>query len=750
MLRHHLGLLIMALLPLVCAAAEPVAMPNPLVFGRNRMTLVTPTLVRLEYALDGQFIDQPTMLGYDRTSKLAPDQYTVTRTDDGRYVIDTGRMRIEYEPDGYMFSTSNMAIYYMHDGKEKKFTNRFIVRNNLGGPVETLDRVKGPVPLDQGLLSMSGWYIIDDSRADLLVDGWLQPRDTRHHIQDEYCFIYGNDFKAALRSLGELSGYVPMTRKSMHGVWYCRHWPYTSDEFLGIIDGYDSNDFPLDNVVMDKDWHTNDATVGTGHAGMRFWTGYTWNRELVPDPKAMIDEIHRRGLTLSLNDHPHDGLRPHEEHYAAFARELGVRDGDPIPQFDLSDRRYMDAFFKYAHKPNEDLGVDMWWLDWQQNYLYPYVFGTNTRSLLWINELYYRNSITANRRGQNYSRWAGWGDHRHPIQFSGDAQANWEMLAFEVKLSAVSGNAGCYFWAHDIGGFRGEENNERLVRWTQFGAMSAALRVHSSRDPKLDRRPWLPGGQYTEALRRAYHMRAELLPYIYTSVWQVHRTMVPLTRPMYIDYGQQRKSFANEQQYMLGDLMLVAPVTQPGTGPDFVASQKVWFPAGDVWYDYFTHEKKQGGVTERVEKPLDQFPVYVKGGWVLPMQPYTPRPATEPLSTVVMRVYPPEADVAGNVYTLYEDDGISNDYRQGSFATTDMVYSRTGVRSTVTVRPVQGTYASQPAKRAYELQLPAAGQLKSVKVNGRKVKPDYDAQSDMQVVRVPAMDIRKPLVIEYE
>ncbi|MDE7443671.1 MAG: alpha-xylosidase, partial [Muribaculaceae bacterium] len=603
--------------------AEDVKLTNPLVFGNNRMTLITPTLIRLEYALDGKFIDEPTMLAYDRSSRLGEGEYTVTKLSKNKYEIKTDKMTIVYKADGYPFSTSNLAVHYEVNGKSRKFTNRFITKNNLGGPVETLDRVTQEIPMQEGLLSTDGWYIIDDSRADLLVDGWLHPRDTKNHIQDEYCFIYGNDYKAALRSLGELSGYVPMNRKSMHGVWYCRYWPYTADEFLGIIDGYDENDFPIDNIVFDMDWHTSGAKTGTGHNGNQHWTGYTWDKELIPDPKALIDEVHRRGLTVTLNDHPHDGLRPHEEHYADFAKELGLKKKDKVPQFDLSDRRYMETFFKHAHKPNEDMGVDLWWLDWQQNYLYPYVFGTNTRSLSWINELYYNRSVTPERRGQNYSRWAGWGDHRHPIQFSGDAQANWEMLAFEVKLSAASGNAGCYFWAHDIGGFRGEEDNERLARWTQFGAMSAALRVHSARDPKLDRRPWLPGGEYTEAMRRAYKMRAELLPYVYTSVWQVHKTMVPLTRPMYIDYGKQKFSFDNPQQYMLGDLMLVAPITQPGKGPDFYATQKVWFPDGEIWYDFFTHEPKRGNTIEYVGKPLNEFPVYVKGGWVLPMQPYT-------------------------------------------------------------------------------------------------------------------------------
>ena len=137
-----------------------------------------------------------------------------------------------------------------------------------------------------------------------------------------------------------------------------------------------------------------------------------------------------------------------------------------------------------------------------------------------------------------------------------------------MKLTAGSGNGGCYYWAHDIGGFRGKPNPELTTRWTQFGALSAALRVHSTKDAKLDRRPWISGDAETKAMRRMYHMRSELMPYIYSSVWQVHNTMVPLNRGMYIDYGASPEAFDNPQQYMFGDIILAAPITSPGEGPE--------------------------------------------------------------------------------------------------------------------------------------------------------------------------------------
>ncbi len=742
-----LAAVLISLSGLTAMAEKPAA--NPLVFGNNRLSIITPTLLRLEYARDAKFIDEPTMFAYDRESMLDTDKIDIKKIDGEWYEITTPALRIRFKDDGFPFSTSNLLVYYTLNGKEKKFTNRNhpIGRNNLGGPVETLDRCTKEIPMDEGLLRPEGWYVIDDENKDLLVDGWLKPRNNKNHIQDQYCFVYGNDYKAALASLGAISGKVPMTRKYIHGVWYCRYWDYTTDEFLDIINGYDKNDFPIDNLVMDMGWHTNDATTGTGHNGHLNWNGYTWNKKLIPDPQALIDSVHARGITVSLNDHPHDGIRPHEYNYKEFVNALGHK-GDKVPLFDPADRNYMTKFFDYAHRPHENMGVDFWWLDWQQNYLYQNVPGHSTSTLAWLNALYFNDTKRDNKRGVGYSRWAGWGDHRHPVQFSGDAQANWPMLAFEVKLTAASGNGGCYYWIHDTGGFRGTPNPELTVRWTQFSALTAALRVHSTKDAKLDRRPWISGDKETKAMRKMYHFRSELMPYVYSSVWQVHSTMIPLNRPMYIDYGHEKESFKQPQQFTFGDILLAAPITSPGKGDEKVAAQTVWFPKGEVWYDYFNHGKVDGGQTLTIEKSLDEFPLYVRGGWILPMQPYTPRPASEPLKNLVMRVYPAAGD-ADNTYTLYEDDGISRDYEDGGFATTRLQYTQTGDKATVTVHPAEGGYNGQVKTRAYTLQLPALKDGVTVKVNGKKAKVGTDPKHGCKTVTVAPTSVSRKVVIEY-
>lgn len=719
---------------------------NPLVFGNNRLTLISPTLFRLEYAEDSKFLDSKTMFAYDRSNLL--NEFEVTKLDGNKYEIKTSALRMIFDHDGFPFGLHNFHVFYNMEGKERKFTIRNIHKNNLGGAISTLDRVDKPIPLNDGLLSRDGWYIIDDAGKEILTDDWYTNRDQKH-VQDLYCFIYGNDYKAGLKDLGLISGHVPMTRKYVHGVWYCRYWPYTSDEYLELVDEYRKNNFPLDIMVFDMDWHTVDAKVGTGHAGNRGWTGYTWNKKLIPNPANLIQTLLTDSIYVSLNEHPHDGIRPHESMYSDFMKAMGKPAKGNTILFDASDKTYMSNFLKYAHGESWDMGVAFWWLDWQQDYLYPWVRGSKMNHLTWLNKLYYDESARNGLRGAGYSRWAGWGDHRHPIQFSGDAHANWDMLAFEVELTATSGNAGCYYWAHDIGGFYGGDNPEMFARWTQFGALSAALRVHSQKAGKIDRRPWIWGDQATQSMKKAYHFRAMLMPYIYSSVWETHRTMVPLNRAMYIDFNNNEKSYKNPQQFMFGDLLLAAPITSAGKGVDLVAEQKVWFPEGHTWYDYFNGTAYKGGTETTVSKDINEFPLFVKGGYLLPMQPYAQRPASVPLDKLILRAYPGQ-DGAYNTYTLYEDDGLSTDYERGRSATTDLIYHRNGNSVIITIAPTKGEYEKQPQKRAYIFELPAIKEIKNLKINGKKAKAFYNTANATYTIETKIESIRKAVKLEMQ
>ncbi len=720
---------------------------NPVVIGNARFTFITPGLVRMEYALDGKFVNEPTLFAIKRDTSFR--DFRIEKTTANHYTLSTSSMRIDYLDNGFPFGQTNLSVHFRNQDQEKTWKIYMDTEEgNLGGAIETLDNVSGPVKLQQGLLSRNGWYAIFDTNKEILKDGWITTRDPRH-IQDIYLFTYGQDYKSALKSLQAISGPVPMPRKYVHGSWYCRWWNYTADDYRQLVREYREHDFPLDIMVFDMGWHTQkEAHTGTGHAGMYGWTGYSWNRKLIPDPRGLIAGLNQDGIQVVLNEHPHDGIRDHEDCYPAFMKAMNQDTaGRKNILFDAGNQQYMTNFLKYAHQESDSMGIAFWWLDWQQDYIYPVVRGTQMKHLPWLNYLYFNYSCRNGLRGAGFSRWAGWGDHRHPIQFSGDAVGNWEVLRFEIELTATSGNAGCFFWAHDLGGFYGGKDPELYTRWTQFGLLNSSLRIHSVLDKDLDRRPWLWGEKYEKAMRTIYHMRSQFMPYIYSSVRQCHTEMLPLNRCMYIDYSNSKEAYHYPCQFMFGDLLLGAPISSPGNA-EGIAEQKIWLPEGNCWYDLFTGQRYEGDQTITEKYELERFPLFIKGGYPIPMQPYTDRMTSTPLTKLIIRCYPGDEGCC-NSYSLYEDDGITTDYEQGQYAETRLEYSLKNGRTEITIHPTQGVYKGQVKKRSYQIELPHTKPGLIVKVNGKKVKAAPATSFEGHILEIKNKNIQDKITITY-
>ncbi|MCB2156847.1 DUF5110 domain-containing protein [bacterium] len=704
--------------------------PGKIVIGNARFTAITPECVRMEYAPDGGFIDAPSLFAVNRNA-IYKNMQKESVSPDGEVVLALGKMRIFYRPAGEGFTAENLRIEMKRGDDVVVWKPGDKQRLNLGGTIHTLDQVKGPVDLGEGLLSRDGWYLIDDSRTQLFTKTWVESRP-KDAGTDWYFFGYGEDYKGAFEAFTAIGGRVPMPRKYVLGSWYSRWWEYSSDDYKQIVREYDKHDFPLDIMVMDMEWHKDG------------WTGWSWNRELIPDPAGLLNWFHDEGLAVTLNVHPHDGVKPHEDMYEDFMRDMGAdpETDEPIP-FDASNEKYMRTLFKHTHDPHEKIGVDFWWLDWQQD---EYTRGMpDLLNLTWLNLIYFQQSKKDGERGLQFSRWGTWGDHRHPIHFSGDADTGFLMLGFEVPFTSTAGNVGCFFWSHDIGGHFGERNEEPYTRWVQFAATSAAMRLHSGIIEYLDRRPWKWEPQSTESMRRAFHLRSELMPYIYSSVWECYKESLPLTRPMYIEYPDLEIAYRSPQEFLLGDALLAAPIASYGSGPGKVASQLVWFPKG-TWYNVFTNEKFDGNSQRLVCADIDEFPLYARGGVPIPMQPYTPRMATTPLDELVVRAWPGEK----GTFILYEDDGVSQGYEKGEYALTELSYARTGKSTTVTIAPAAGSFKDQPEKRSYRIELPGLQKPTKVMVGDTAVKADYNATSGTVVVSVPEHPIRERVVVSVE
>ncbi len=694
-------------------------MENKIIVGNVRITVITESLIRIEEADNGNFIDEKTLFAENR--EFNNSEFFVDKIDN-KVIINTPYVKLTYINDGEPINKTN--LFAEVKGTESKWYFGKKNEGNLGGAKSTLDGVESFEEVEEGLLSTDGWYVIDDSRKPLLVDDWIAPRNT-DSITDIYLFAYGNDYKKALKTLTYVSGKMELPRKYVFGSWYSRWWPYTQDEILGIVDGYDDNDFPLDILVIDMDWHYNDwsfdtdeervasgnsAKAGFGHASNLGWTGYSWNKKLIPEPERLLDELHKRDIYVTLNDHPADGIRTHEDCYENFKQEMGV-EGNIDLKYDASNKKYIEAVFNNAHTPLEKSGIDFWWVDWQQDYLMPYVKTVpGTRHLPWLNYLYYAHSKKNNKRGLGFSRWGCWGDQKRPIYFSGDTKSTWEVLQFEIEFNIKSANVGCCYWAHDLGGFFGERNPEMFVRWVQFGLTNATLRVHSQRDEVLDRCPWKWGEKECEAMRKVYHLRSRLIPYIYSIAYKTYETSVPFIRGMYIEYPDDEKAYENMQQYFFGDAFIAAPITMPGKGEEKQARQKVWLKEGK-WYNIFDDKEYFGGSEQEIECDLMSFPLLAKGGMPIPMQSYSNRMTSAKLTELEILCYPGE-DNKRETFILYEDDGVSNGYKNGEFLKTEISYEKRDKEIIILLKPQGKGYEEMVRERRIKIILPLTDKLK--------------------------------------
>lgn len=730
--------LLAILVPLAACAPGPTAPGAPgagssaaggtVVAGAMRFTVLARECVRIEYSAERRFIDAPSLFAARRDAPPVP--YTVGH-DGGWTTLDTGRIRLRFRDDGRPPGPYNLTAEIQGGAAPIAWRPGQANPGNLGGTLKALGGVQGPVDLGQGLLSRDGWYLLDDSSTPLLTrDGWVEARPPGART-DWYLFGYGLDYAAALRAMTTIAGSVPLPRRYALGSWYSWYWPLKSSDYRAIVDDYAKHDLPLDVLVMDTDWH------GDG------WTGWSWNRDLLPDAEALVKSLHDRGVAVTLNAHPAGGVGPQDEMYGPFMQAMGAprqAAGRPLP-FDAADRNYLETFFRLTHEPRERDGVDFWWVDWQQAPMTRGIPGLS--NLAWLNDRYYRRSERDGRRGQILSRWAGWGDHRNVMHFSGDAEGRWPVLRFEVPFTATAGNVGCFFWSHDIGGHRGVRDEEMFTRWVQFGALSAALRLHSTRAAELDRRPWTYGPAFFAAMREAFRLRARLFPYIYSSAWESHADSLPLLRPLYLAWPGEDHAYANPQEYLLGDAILAAPIAAPGVGPGRVATQAVWFPPGR-WHDWFSGAVYEGNQEVVVSAALDEIPLFVREGVPVPLQAATQRMSAGPPRELVVRCYPGEA----GSFELYEDDGTSAAYATGAHAKTALTCARDGGKVVVTLQADEGRYEGMPEERAYVVELAGTARATSARVDDRPAAVEYDPGLAINRIRVPSSPIRRRVVVE--
>lgn len=703
-----------------------------------RFTLLTSKLIRIEYAADGLFEDHPTQTVLNR--QFAVPEFRVIE-DDKQLQIITEHLHLYYLKGEF----NSSSLYIDLKGQFSEWGSRWYFGEQpetLKGTYRTLDLADGAVALDEGVISKDGFSLIDDSESCLLTEeGWVEPR--KADVIDLYFFGYGREYLQAIADFYRLTGVTPLLPRQLLGNWWSRYWKYDEAELSTLLNRFTDEDIPFSVCVLDMDWHLVDidAKYGSG------WTGYTWNKELFPDPAQFMSWLHEKNLWVTLNLHPAAGVRAYEEPYPQMALALGVDPDskEPIP-FDFSDKKFVDAYFRILHHPQERDGVNFWWLDWQQGCT-SQIPGVDP---LWMLNHYHALDLSRDgKRALTFSRYAGLGSHRYPIGFSGDTYINWDSYAFQPYFTSTASNVGYGWWSHDIGGhFRGGKDDELSARWVQFGTFSPILRLHSSLSIFNGKEPWRYNSDACNTIKQHLRLRHQLVPYIYTMNWRNHKQLAPFIQPIYYHFAYDEQAYQVPDQYFFGSELMVCAITSKLDPKIGLASSNVWLPPG-IWTDFFDGTVYQGDKQIQLSRDLSRQPVLAKAGAIIPMMSHKPHDNKIGIPDALEILVFPGKD---NVFELYEDDGESSQYQQGHYALTKMELEW-GNDVTFKISPVTGEQRLVPKSRAIKVLFRGYQNTEQLTVtaNGKMLEcqSDYDVGTQTLTLDIGQHDSQSSLLITF-
>ena len=703
---------------------------------KYRFTVLTEEMIRLEYCEDGQFEDRATQCVIDRKFKVP--EYQVIENEESLEII-TDKIHLVYNKQkftDYDLSVQvrgNISVYHSiwHFGEEA---------TDLRGTARTLDEADGAIELEHGIISRFGYGILDDSRSLVITeDGWVEPR--KEDCIDIYFLGYGHEYEHCLKDYYHLTGKTPLLPRYALGNWWSRFYRYNDQEYKALMTRFEKEEIPFSVSVIDMDWHLVDIDPKYGSG----WTGYTWNKELFPDPKEFMTWLHDHGLKVTLNVHPAGGVQAHEEKYKEMAEAMG-RDWEkeePV-NFDVTDQKFLKAYFEYLHHPNEEEGVDFWWLDWQQGGLSK-IPGLDP---LWmLNHYHYLDSGRRGKRRLTFSRYAGMGSHRYPVGFSGDTIISWKSLAFQPYFTANASNVGYGWWSHDIGGhMKGYRDEELSTRWIQFGVFSPIMRLHSSNSAFTGKEPWNYNAVSENIMKRYLKLRHEMIPYLYTMNYHASHDGQPLIRPMYYLEPEQPEAYEVPNEYYFGTELVVCPITEPTDKAAGTACVKAWIPEGK-WYDIFSGLKYDGGRMLELYRSLEDIPVLAKEGAIIPLTDLTEYTnSVENPKELAVKIVPGKK----NAFILMEDTGDTCEDKEENWAQTKLEWIN---ENEFIIHPANGNLDVIPKCRTWKMEFYGIADVDNleVTVGGKAIETEriYDEKRHICQVNIPETEVTEQITISF-
>lgn len=513
----------------------------------------------------------------------------------------------------------------------------------------------------------------------------------------DYYFMFGKNGDGNIALIRDLTGQAPMFPLWTFGFWQSRERYKTQYETMEVVDKYRKLGIPLDGIIQDWQYWGKDSC----------WNAMEFLNPEFPEPKKMIDHAHKNNAHIMISVWP--GFGPQTKQYKEFKEKNMLIDFDTWPPrsgarvYDVYNPQARDIYWDYMNKNLFSMGIDAWWLDStdpdhinikekdfdQPTYLGSYRKVHNAFPLMTNGGVYdNQRKTTSDKRVYLLTRNAFAGQQRYGANtWSGDVRSTWEIFKKQIPTGLNFSITGIPYWNTDIGGFflwdyEGGVSNkayhELYIRWFQYGTFTPMQRSHGS---SVSKEIWFFGkkGDWAYDSEEKYiNLRYALLPYMYSTGWEVTNNAGTFLRPLFMDFNSDKKVHNINNQYMFGRSFLVIPVTDPmyvsstekkwaNPKEDFskTGKQAVYLPQGTQWFDFWTGEKLNGGQSIQREVPIDIIPLYVRAGSIIPFGPKVQYATEKKWDNLEIRIYPG----ADSEFVLYEDENDNYNYEKGLYST---------------------------------------------------------------------------------
>jgi alpha-D-xyloside xylohydrolase len=511
----------------------------------------------------------------------------------------------------------------------------------------------------------------------------------------DYYFLRSDDANKGLAAWRELTGQAPMYPRWLFGYWQSRERYKGQTELIDVIKKYRALNVPLDGIVQDWQYW------GSGN---QVWNSTEFGNPLFPNPKQMIDSVHELNAHIIISVWPSFGIKTkifNEFKQNGMLLDLVTWPITPDVQvYDAFNPKARDIYWRYMNQNIFSLGMDGWWLDaTEPEQMNPKSTGSENKTYLGafssvgnafplqttLGVYEHQRKVTSNKRVFILTRSAFAGQQRNATTtWSGDIFGRWDVLHNQIANGLNMSMSGIPYWNSDIGGFftgkryplgvKDPAYQELYVRWLQFAAFCPMFRSHGTDTPREIYQFGQKGYWAFDAIEKFINLRYRLLPYIYSTSWDVTSQASTFMRPLVMDFPNDKKVYDINNEYLFGKSILVCPVTDSmytiengkttQTNFEKAKTHKVYLPAGSSWFDFWTGKKLTGGQDIQREAPIDIMPLYVKAGSILPMGSLRQYSNERDDSQLELRIYPG----ADAVFTLYEDENDNYNYEKGIYA----------------------------------------------------------------------------------